>query len=185
MDRREAIKKLAAGSALAAGGSMVLSSRNVAYAASAPGTGLAGVPGPSDDLPITVNSSNGVVTYSDASNPTCASGSLDRSYSWTIKSLKLKGKTSKLEIRNSSNTEMIRNAVGGYSNPNSGHGTVELHKVSESGESEDLVKADKFEVGLIVRWRCSGADAYVEAEYSFAGKYAKAPKVNVDSYVVV
>jgi hypothetical protein len=34
MDRREAIKKLAAGGAIAAGGSMILSSNNVAFAAS-------------------------------------------------------------------------------------------------------------------------------------------------------
>jgi hypothetical protein len=185
MDRREAIKKLAAGSALAAGGSMVLSSRDVAYAASTPGTGLFDVPGPTDNLPVTLNSSGGIMTLSDPSNPTCTPGSLDRSYSWKINQLHLWKRSGTLEIRNSTNTETIRDGVGGYSAPNPNHGTVTLRKMSESGQPEDLRKADKFEIELLVTWRCSGAGCYVRAEYVFDLKYDKWPRIDVGSYAVV
>ena len=70
MDRREAIRKLAAGGAVTLGASAVLSTRDVAYAASAPGTGLTDVPGPGEPLPISSSSGNGngTVLVGDASN---------------------------------------------------------------------------------------------------------------------
>ena len=62
VNRREALKKLAAGGAIAAGGSLVLSSNAVAATASGPP--ITGIPGPGEELTNFVTFSNqGDVTF--------------------------------------------------------------------------------------------------------------------------
>ena len=187
MDRRQAIKKLAAGTAIAAGGSVVLSSREVAYAASAPGTGLTNVPGPSEPLPVgTTNNGNGTVTLSDVSSPSCSSGSLSRSYSWRINGFDIKGgNTWKFFIRNSADTQTIREGVGGYSNPNLNDGTVVLRKTNKPGKLKPLDNGDSYDIGMLVTWQCSGAGAYLRAEYRFSATYPNPPTIEVVSYAIV
>jgi hypothetical protein len=68
MDRRAALKKLAAGGAIAMGGSMVLSSNAVAYAASVPDGVISGIPPKGQPLPVSIppfTNSTGVLTITD------------------------------------------------------------------------------------------------------------------------
>ena len=192
MDRRQAIKKLAAGTALAAGGSVVLSSRDVAYAASAPGTGLTNVPGPSEPLPVgTTNNSNGTVTLSDVSSPSCSSGSLTRSYSWRINGFNINGGTPwQFYIRNSTDSETIREGVSGYSTPNLNDGTVVLRKTNKPkktkpGVLKPLANGDYYDISMLVTWQCSGAGAYLQTEYKFSATYPNPPTVEVVSYNII
>ena len=187
MNRRQAIKKLAAGTALASGGSLILSSREVAYAASAPGTGLTDVPAPSEPLPVgTTNNPNGTVTLSDVSSPSCSSGSLTRSYSWRVNGFNMNGgKTWKFFIRNSSDTHTIREGVGGYSTPNLNHSTVVLRKTNKPGKLKKLDDGDSYDIGMLVTWQCSGAGAYLQAEYRFTATYPNPPTVEVISYDII
>lgn len=187
MDRRQAIKKLAAGAAIASGGSMVLSSRDVAFAASAPGTGLVDVPGPSEPLPVgSTNNPNGTVTLSDVSTPSCGPGTMTRSYSWRVNGFNINGgKTWKFFVRNSSDTQTIREGVSGYSPPNLNHGTVVLRKTNKPGNLKPLDNGDSYDIGMLVTWQCSGAGSYLQAEYRFSATYPNPPTVEIVSYNVV
>lgn len=187
MDRRQAIKKLAAGTAIASTGSLVLSSRDVAYAASAPGTGLTDVPGPSEPLPITVtNNSNGTVTLGDATSPSCGSGTPTSSYSWRINAFNIKGgRTWKFYIRDSSDSQTIREGVSGYSSPNVNHSTIVLRKNNNGGQLKKLDPGDSYDVGMLVTWQCPGASAYLQAEYRFSATYPNPPTVEIVSYNII
>ena len=186
MDRRQAIKKLAAGTAIASTGSLVLSSRDVAYAASAPGTGLIDVPGPNEPLPITfANNSNGTVTISDASSPSCGAGTPTTSYSWRINAFNIKGgKTWRFYIADTSDVP-IREGVGGYSSPNLNHSTVVLRKNNNGGKLKPLDSGDTYDVGMLVTWQCSGAGAYLQAEYRFSATYPNPPAIEIVSYGII
>ncbi len=186
MDRREAIKKLAAGGAIAATGSMVLSSREVAYAASAPGTGLTNVPGPTEPLPVSAtNNSNGTVTLTDASSPSCSVGSLTRTYSWKINGFNLKGGNSwKFFVRNSNDTQTVREGIGGYSSPNLNHSTVVLRKTNKPDKLKPLDNGDSYDISMLVTWSC-GAGAYLQAEYRYTATYPAAPDVQIVAYDVI
>lgn len=186
MDRREAIRKLAAGGAIAATGSMVLSSRSVAYAASAPGTGLTDVPGPAEPLPVSAtNNGNGTVTLRDVSSPSCSIGSLTRTYSWKINGFNIDGgRTWKFFVRNGDDSETIREGVGDYSSPNLDHDTVVLRKTNKPGKLRPLDAGDSYDVSMLVTWSC-GTGAYLQAEYRFTATYPAPPDVQVVSYDVI
>jgi len=181
MDRRQAIKKLAAGTAIASGGSLVLSSRDVAYAMSAPGTGLIGAPGSGDVQHITTwNNPNGTVTLSDTNNPSCSpgAGELERSYSWRINSFNIKGgRTWKFFIRNASDTATIREGAGGFSDPNTTHNTVVLRKTNKPGKLKPLDNGDSYSIEMMVTWKCSEAASSLRYQYRFSATYPNPPTV--------
>ncbi len=193
MDRREALKKLAAGGAIAATGSVVLSSRDVAYAASGPGTSLTEIPGPSEPLPITVqtnisnNGKTGTVTVGDNTSPTCGSGTMMRSYSWRINSYNISGGNSwKLQIKDSNDSQVIADFIStNFSQPNSNHGIVLLRKANNGGAAKPLDRDDDYSVDMFVTWQCSGAGAYVEAIYRFSATFPDPPTVSVQYYEVL
>ncbi len=184
MDRREALKKLAAGGAIAATGSMVLSTRDVAYAASAPGTGgLTGIPGPGEQLPITVqtslsnNGKRGTVTISDNTSPTCDSGPPNRWYSWRINSSNIKGGNGwKLQIKDGADNQVIREFIdSGFTTSDPNHGTVLLRKANNGGKAKPLDRGDDYSVDMMVTWQCQGAAA-VEAVYRFSSSSPDSPQ---------
>lgn len=211
MDRREAIRKLAAGGAVAVGASTVLSSRDVAYAASVPGTGLSDVPGPGEPLPISSSSGNGngTVLIGDASGAVCDGGSSSPSstFAWRINAYNVADTPTILGplppqflIKNSADVAVI---VAGtnfsnncsicptpYSSPTSTNSTVSLRKrlfVNLFGGIEievPLSAGDSYDIGLMRTWQCAGAGSAVTAEYRMTGVYPNAPTVENISYTV-
>jgi hypothetical protein len=184
MDRREALKKLGAGSAIAATGSIVLSSRAVASSGSGTGPGgLTGIPGPGEQLPITVqtslssNGKRGTVTISDSTSPMCGLNGANSWYSWRIVSSNIKGGNGwKLQIKDGSDSQVIRGFDGGSfttSDPN--HGTVLLRKANNGGAPKPLDRGDVYEVEMLVTWQCQGADD-VERVYRFSSSFPDSPQ---------
>jgi hypothetical protein len=164
MDRRQAIKKLAAGTALASGGSMVLSSRVVAYASSA---------GPSD--PVITNNSNGTVTIAmgDGGAASCEPGS-ETAFAWRIDTFNLKGgNTWRFFIRNSTDTADIAEGEGGNSGFNTNYGTVVLRKSNKSGKLKPLDNGDTYVLTTNVL-RCGGSP---QVAYRISGTYPNPPTI--------
>jgi hypothetical protein len=196
MDRREALKKLAAGGAIAATGSMVLSTRDVAYAMSG-GTGLTDIPGPDDPLPFVFqNNTNGTVTIQSAVTPSCAgSGSATTTYSWRILGYNVSGGNRNFFMRNAADTADLQagptpNTCSScpmpYVGPTSTHNAVTLRKTNNGKPKQlkALDAGDYYEIGLLVTWQCPGAP-HVEAEYRFWGTYPNNPDVEMLHYNVV
>ncbi len=191
MDRREAIKKLAAGTAIASGGSMILSSRSVAYAASAPGTGLIDVPGPSEPLPVSVTQDRDGIILGDVSSPRCGSGGqpgdLTTVYSWQINDFNVSGGNGwRLLIVEPGTNTVIMGSTGVYSPTSTAHGTVELRKANKNQpKAKNLTIGDYYDVTMMVTWKCAGAGSYLQAEYRFVSSYDTAPVPTVQSYKVI
>ena len=175
MDRREALRKLAIGGALAAGGSMVLSSNNVAFAASA--EPLSGIPTQGQSLPVAPSSSasSGTVTLSYASQAVCASGDrVETTYAWRINGFVLKKNGSEGMFLTSGGTT-IRAASGntciGCPAPSSGAyvagtGTATIQPL---GKNAKFQKGDSYNVGLLVTWACPHRT--VSAEFALTGAF--------------
>jgi hypothetical protein len=193
MNRREALQKLAAGGAIAACGSFALSSTEVAYAASPPGTGLVGVPGPGEALPMqAVFNSNGTVTITDASNPSCASGSsLSSTYAWTIESIYLGNGKRNFFVLDASSGSVItsaKNKKGCTNCPQSTGSTsvdsVILRKNNNGGQLKPLGSSDSYTLRLQISWYCSTAAKAVTAEYLISGSGSSVDPVQPLSYSV-
>lgn len=192
MNRRDAIRKLAAGGAVAAGASVVLSSNDVAHAASPPDTGLTDVPGPGEPLQLNfVPNADGTVTIGDAESPACTTGGAPTvTYSWKVNSFSFSGGNRHLVIVNASNlSQVIQDASGssGYSPPNTDHSAIELRKTN-SGKPrvvKELEPGDTYTISVLVTWQCSGANSALEAEYTLTGNGPAAPAVGISSYGVV
>lgn len=192
MNRRDAIKKLAAGGAVAAGASVVLSSNDVAFAASPADTGLVDVPGPTEALPLAFTSnSNGSATIGDAVSPSCAGGGTPTvTYSWKVNTFNFSGGSRHLVMVNASNlSQVIQDTMGSsaYSSPNSDHATIELRKTTNGRprQLKLLENGDTYSISLIVTWQCSGANSALEAEYVLTGNGPAAPSVGVSSYSII
>jgi hypothetical protein len=184
MNRREALKKLAASGAIATGASVVMSSNQVAFAASPPGTGLTGAPANGVPIPITYglvgNDGKQGVTIGNGANVTCASGSLTVLYGWRINSFTVSANKG-LELTNVAGTTVIANQVSSqYSNPNPNFGTVLLRT-----DNSILKPGDVYSIGVFITWQCSGASQRLEAEYAIAGAWPAQPSVSQVSYNVV
>ena len=105
MDRREALKKLAIGGAIAAGGSVVVASNAVALTTSGP---VIGIPaGPGETLPVVTPRVGRPPRPSvvDASTVSCSSGSLTTTYAWRLHSFNLARSTAYTQI-------LVRNPTG-------------------------------------------------------------------------
>lgn len=134
MNRREALKKLGAGGAIASGASVVLLSNGVAYAAS----GTIGVP----DRP-TVNSysylSNALTISLNALPPSCTIGPSNPSYSWSNASGTVQG-------------QQVVSTSGSNSN------SVVLVRTGNPAPQNPWGNGDVFTVNVTVTWSCSGAN---------------------------
>jgi hypothetical protein len=158
VDRREALKKVAAGGAVAAGGHFVLSSFDVAAAASAPGIG--GLP---DDNPFTVTTSGNTVTITSQAAPvTCTGGGTPLvEYRWEIRNFTPStGQNQSLEVL--SGTTTIARFPGA---PNPSELSSSYSSVTVRRNPGNLNTSDVFTIWATVRWTCGTNRA--EAIYSF------------------
>lgn len=138
MDRRSAIKKLAAGTAIAAGGSMVLSSRDVAYAASG-GVDPGSLPSGSLAGFLTTNA-NGALTITITDQPTCAGGGpvSSTTYTWgSLTEIDVSPSVKSIDMTSSGNSATI---VGRKNN----------------GTQKDFKRNDQLSVEVMINWECSG-----------------------------
>jgi hypothetical protein len=181
MDRREAIKKLGAAGVVVAGGSMVLSSNNVAFAASAD-TCLTGIPGPSAPLPLTYRVSRGgtrlnisvnVTAKCNCTNPVRNATS---TYSWDA------SPTYTLVPPNTPSGPAGYRVVrqGNVSSRNSS-----LLRKNPNGTNGTWVNGDKYSLNIKVTWKCTNAPKRVEATYKVSGTYPSAPTGAVLTYATV
>ena len=192
MNRRDAIRKLAAGGAVAAGASVVLSSNDVAFAASPPDTGLIAVPGPTEPLPIAFTpNSDGTVTIGDSGSPSCSTeGTPTVTYSWKVNSFSFSGGNRHLLLVNAANlSQVIHDTTSstGYSSPNTGHAAVELRKTNNGKKRKikPLDPGDTYSISVIVTWQCAGANSALEAEYTLLGSGSNPPSIGVSSYDII
>jgi hypothetical protein len=189
MNRRDAIKKLAAGGAVAAGASVVLSSNDVAFAASPPDTGLTDVPGPSDPLPIVFSpNGNGTVTVDATSSASCAPGGTPTvTYSWKVNSFNFSGGNRHLLVVNANNPNQVildTTSSTGYSSANPSATAVELRKTNNGSKRKikKLDPGDTYNISVIVSWQCANANSALEGEYTLTGNGPAAPAVSNSSY---
>lgn len=192
MNRRDAIKKLASGGAVAAGASLVLSSNDVAFAASPADTGLSNVPGANEALQVTFSpNQDGTVTIGDGEAPACLAGGVPTvTYSWKVNTFSFSGGNRHLLIVNANNlSQVIQDATGSsvYSPPNTDHGVIELRKTNNGRKRtiKQLDPGDTYSISVIVTWQCAGANSALEAEYTLTGNGPAAPTVGVSSYEII
>jgi hypothetical protein len=157
VDRREALKKVAAGGAVAAGGHFVLSSFDVAAAASAPGIG--GLP---DENPFLVTSSGNTVTIAYQTQAvTCTGDEIPTTeFQWEI--INFTGATGQnpvLEVLYAG-TAIASDPGDSTSDFSSSYGSVTLQR-----SPGNLNTADVFEIRATVLWTCGTNQA--QAVYSF------------------
>ncbi len=193
MNRREALQKLAAGGAIAAGGSFALSSTEVAYAASPPGTGLVDVPGPGEALPIQpVFNANGTVTITDTSNPSSATGgAVSTTYAWTIESIYLGSSRRNFFVLDANSGSVItsaKNKKGCTNCPQSTGSTsvdsIVLRKNNNGGQLQPLDSSDTYTLRLQISWYSSGAAKAITAEYVISGSGSSVDPAQPLSYSV-
>jgi hypothetical protein len=192
VNRREAIRKLAAGGAVAVGASAVVSTRDVAYAASPANTNLSNVPAELDPLPISFSANaNGTVTIGDVTPAACIGGGTPTiTYSWKVNGFSLSGGNRHLLVVNASNpNDVIHDTTSstGYSSPSTSHPAVELRKTNNGKKRtiKPLDSSDSYNVSVIVTWQCGGENSALEAEYTFAGVGSNPPSVGNTAYNVI
>jgi hypothetical protein len=173
MDRREALKKLAIGGAIAAGGSIVLSSNAVAQSASGPAV----APQPSA-VPISVpvsGSGTGTVTVSAPPAPAGAVLSAT-TYEWQIHTCRVSnGRT--LVIINPANNQIIArgqkgtcSAIPVKTGPLPNVPTVLIRTVAGGSTTpKELERGDTVSLKFIVKWSVGGQT--VEGRYNVGGTY--------------
>jgi hypothetical protein len=172
VDRREALKKLAAGSAVAAGASIVLTSNGVAFAASIGDTGLDGgsIPGPGEPVDVIIDESvtggnDKEFSITNVGTPACTnSGQPTTTYQWQIVSF--------TNGRNKATSLVLRLAGGQTISSTGGATGFTSPSVNASsgvfGRADgDPMKKDSYVAEMRVTWTCSGSSARVEALYRF------------------
>jgi hypothetical protein len=196
MNRRDALKKLAAGGVVAAGAPMVLSSFDVAAAASPPGTSLSGVPESGQPLLFShVATADGRVQIADASNPTCMSGTMTRTYEWSVHSYNVHHNNRRLQLRNGADTQTMIDGPSNdtcttgcptpYTLPSTTDGAITLRSLqSNPTMPRQLGDGDQYVIQVRITWQCSG-NAALQAEYRLSGTFPNAPTVTNQSYTVL
>jgi len=189
MNRRDAIKKLAAGGAVTLGASAVLSSNDVAFAASPADTGLVGVPADGAPLPISfVPNGDGTVTINAASSASCTSGASPTvTYAWKVNSFSFSGGNRHLIV--SSNGQTLHDTTGGsgYSSASTAFSTVNLAKTNNGRKRKikPLEASDSYSISVLITWQCSGANSALEAEYVLNGVGPNSPSAPMSSWNVI
>ena len=192
MNRRDAIRKLAAGGAVATGASMVLSTNDVAFAASPPDTGLTDVPAAGAPLPIAfVSTTNGTVRINATSSAACIGGGVPTvTYAWKVNSFSFSGGNRRLLVVNASNLSQIihdTSSSTGYSAARTTWPSIELRKTNSGSKRQikPLDPGDLYNVSVIVTWQCSNANSALEAEYVLIGTGPAAPAITNSSYTII
>jgi hypothetical protein len=193
MDRRAALKKLAAGGAIAMGGSMVLSSNAVAYAASVPDGVIGGIPPAGQPLPVSIppfSNSTGVLTITDPTVPLYnGNQSVDVSRAWRINGYELSRGNSAtgLEIRTggqviqaSGQPTCTTGCGGSYF---IGSDTAEVRPLGPNGKGMKFKGGDPYDIGLLVTWTVSGVQT-ITAEYRITGVIGGSTTVINTTYVI-
>jgi hypothetical protein len=180
MDRREALKKLAVGGAIAAGGSLVLSSNAVAQTSSGAPAGIIGAPGPGEDLAIDFderpdgNNNGKRLTLGSVQPMSCGSpsGVLTVWYTWFIDAANLDGGGNGkkpppvLELRSASNPFGLPLASGVGDNTGAPNTTLKTVSISRSDGSG--MKKDSFTISVEIEAECSDAGGrYLITRYQF------------------
>ena len=195
MDRREALKKLGAGTAIALATPAVLSSSRVAYAASGGvgNTGLIGVPEAGQDpvwYPVAGSGSArkrqvGIVL--DNSAISCVDGSTPEfSVQWRIASVSFDSRGPKpVRLRVSAGgTDYATMPLVNSGYTGGGYGAVSygtdftMKKLRSNGKQELLRSYDQWQLVAMCRWHCDGASEDVVAEYAFSGSGSSSPSVS-------
>jgi hypothetical protein len=173
MNRREAIRKLAAGGAVTLGASAVLSSNDVAFAASPPDTGLVNVPADGAPLPSSTSANgDGTVTINVSSGASCASGGAPTvSYAWKVNSFSFSGGNRHMILKANGQTVHDTTGGSGYSSANPGFGVVNVAKTNNGRKRKikPLGSSDSYSLSVLVTWQCANANAALEAEYVVDG----------------
>lgn len=189
MDRREALRKLGAAGAIAAGGSAVLSSNSVAFAASA-GTCLAGIPGPTTNLTV----GGGFLTYSATNNDKDITITITVNATCTCGGATAATKTYLWDTQPTYTLQVPNNPSGpsGYRVERSGSVTGSSAQLtrgfpaSATGNPNKFQTGDQYKIGVNLTWQCAGsASKRVEARYSIEGTYDVAPTGFVKTYALV
>ena len=166
MDRREALKKLAVGGAIAAGGSLVLSSNVAAQTTSGPG--IPGIPVAGQPIPGVTLALTGGDKQLGFRAPAPPSG-VTASYSWTIRSWDVTHpQVSGMQLTSGGNVQRV---IG---QPNCGNSctyvagndlatTETLFKPGGSEKNKKFKSNDTVTVGLMMVWTSAGTT--VTAEY--------------------
>ena len=189
MNRRDAIKKLAAGGAVTLGASAVLSSNDVAFAASPPDTGLIGVPaqGAPPPLAFTPNG-DGSVNIGATSSATCSSGGAPTiTYAWKVNSFSFRGGNRHLIVTSSGQTLHDTTGSSGYSAAGTGYGVVNLAKTNDGRKRtvKPLDASDAYNISVLITWQCAGANSALEAEYVLSGTGPNPPSASESSWDVI
>lgn len=208
MDRREALKRLAAGGAFVVASPLILPSVRVAHAASPGETDLVGVPEAGAPIPFgPLPAAQGkfakkqVAIVPDMAGVTCADGGAPLiSYEWRIVSATW-GRPNKPDflrvVEATSNTRdpagtqlaVMPPSLTGFNGPTAYSGrsyaTGFLIRKGTSRGDVGFDASDRYSVEMRVRWECDGAASALEAEYLFAGAGTNAPTVTNTSWNIV
>lgn len=169
MDRRAALKKLAAGGAIAAGGSFVLSSNKVAFAASG-----SNIPPPGDPLPVVSTSTQGQVTMTDSTFYFCPDGNeADVTYAWKINDFNLRPPKNTIVELVDGVTGAPLGSASGWPRCNSSCTNAPFIGGTNSAElmrdHSKLKNGDSYDIGMMVTWVCPSNTTV--HEYSITGTY--------------
>lgn len=186
MDRREALKKLGAGTAIAAAGPVLLPSFNVAHAASGGigETGLLGVPIAGAPVPYFHVQGSGssrrrqVGITIDNGGVSCANGSTPEfSVQWRVVGVLFDSRGPKPVrlVVNGGGTELASSPLretgfwgGSYGSVSSTESVV-MQKLRSNGRADLLRSGDLWSIEARCRWHCPGSSVDVVAEYFFGG----------------
>ena len=174
MDRRAALKKLAAGGAIAACGSMVLSSNNVAFAQSGPLPPDA--PGPEGLIITRTDTGRRGEGYIVVTAPTPPFAAERVTYEWQIHGCSVpNGRT--LVVINQTNGQIIARGLNGGCSPfvvkngalPNAPSVVVRTVAGGSSNPKELSPGDSIDLVLIVTWLVNGAE--VVGRYRISGTY--------------
>ena len=158
------------------GGSMVLSSNNVAFAASGPVAG--GIPLEGEPLPISIppfTNSTGILTITDVTQPVYNGGqSVQTSQGWRINGYTLERGNSATGLELRSGGQVIRASgqptctTGCGGSYFAGSGTAEVQPLGPNGRGMKFKGGDPYDIGMLVTWTVPSVQT-VTAEYRIAG----------------
>ncbi len=188
MNRREVLKKLAMSGAIAAGGSLALSSNAVAATSSGPSAEVPGIPTPSaPQLPATQSFSNssGAVTLAHSPSPDLPAGTT-LTYAWRINAYNIsQNPADGLILRSNGLVLQARGqptCTSCAGNPGFASGgssaSVQTYDDHKKGPKNKKFKGgDTFDVRAFITWyvpRASGGNRVVSAEFMFVGEIGRA-----------
>ena len=157
------------------GASVVLSSNNVAFAASGPVAG--GIPLEGEPLPISIppfTNSTGVLTITDVTQPVFSGGNVQTSHAWRINGYTLQRGNSATGLELRSGGQVIR--ASGRPNCTTGCGgsyfagssTADVQPLGPNGRGMKFKGGDPYDIGMLVTWTIPDVQT-VTAEYRITG----------------